>query len=425
MSKADHPTDDIDGHPTEKPVADASETAPEQLTVSARNDGIVAIHGPPAAIERFVERVHAAIGSPRLAQATQMLSMMGASIDAVPGVGEGTPTLYQFSQRSMELLRNTGVIGADSGFFRGVIPDDGGVPDWFPITSGADIIQLQTAAVGLALQASIKNLTDAVERVENRLDELRDLVRSGQVGEVLGHHRVLTERLAMIDKPNSSGLGDTDWMAIAHLHPHIVSGLERTRFFIRSRMGLTEPGRMVRSRVDAAEKLIDANLPDALGLLATCEHNLAGWQRLRLDRVVRSEPVHLDAVLADMDSSLDLHRKEDQALVDDLVAMIDTLMEPTGLEGLEILQRRRLIRHVEAIHAATTTFAHQRGLAMPHLANDRLPTLKDSTGLVASKVLDGSKWTYGRARRVTRRARSDGKRRQPGPPDPLQRSPHE
>jgi hypothetical protein len=412
----------------EQPRGDAGDVVPNQLIVSARNDGIVAVQGPTSAIELFAERAQAVLGSPRLVQATHLVSMLGSGVDAVPGVGEGQPTLYQFTQRAMELLRNNGVIAPDSGFFRNSSDASGGIPNWLPITSGADIIQLQTAAVGLALHASIKNLTDAVERVENRLDELRDLVRSGQVGEVLGHHRVLTERLAMVDNPNGNGLGDTDWMAIAHLHPHIVSGLERTRFFIRSRMGMTEPGRMVRSRVEAAEKLIDANLPDALGLLATCEHNLAGWQRLRLDRVVRNEPVHLDAVLADMDSSLALHRHEDQALVDDLVAMIDALMEPTGLEGLEVLQRRRLIRHVEAIHSATTTFARQRDLAMPHLANGRLPTLKDSTGLVASKVLDGSRWTYNRAKqggRVTRRALPGRKKRQPGPPDPQQRSPYD
>lgn len=396
----------------------------DELIVSARQDGIVAIQGSESAVERFAERAQTVLGSPRLAQATQVVSMLGSSIDAVPGVGEGSPRLYQFSQRAMELLRSNGIIAPDSGFFR-TIAQEGRLPEWMPITSGADIIQLQTAAVGLALQASIKNLTDAVERVENRLDELRDLVRSGQVGEVLGHHRVLTERLAMIGDPNGPGLSDTDWMAVAHLHPHIVSGLERTRFFIRSRMGMTGPGRMVRSRVDAAERLIEANLPDALGLLATCEHNLAGWQRLRLDRVVRREPTHLDAVLVDMDSSLALHRAEDQALVDDLVAMMDALMDTTGLEGLEVLQRRRLIRHVEAIHDATATFARQRDLAMPHLANGRLPTLRDSTSLVASKVLDGTKWTYDRARRrgrSTRRAVPGG-RKDPPPPNPAQRSP--
>ena len=436
--------------PPQPPVPDASvavpasleaefaRPSPDTLMIATRPDGIIALQGPPTAVEKFTDQIERVLGAPRLAQATQYASMLGSGVDALPGVGEDSPQVFQFSQRAMELLRRNGLIGADDGVFsaaaNAVSDTADGIPDWLPLPSGADLIQLQTAAVGLALHASIKSLTDAVERVENRVDELRDLVRSGQVGEVLGHHRVITERLRMIDAPDSKGLGETDWAAVAHLHPHIVSGLERTRFFIRSRMGMIEPGRMVRSRVDAAEKLIDANLADALGLLATCEHNLAGWQRLRLDRVVRNEPGHLDAVLVDMESSLALHRTEDQVLVDDLIEMIDALMEPTGLEGLELVKRRKLIRHVEEIHAATITFARQRDLDIPEMTNAALPGFRASTSYVAGRTRDGGRWAYDRVKRgggAARRALPGGRRRAgetetggtPPPPDPSQRSP--
>ena len=406
----------------------------DSITIATRPDGVVAVQGPVDAVERFSERARRAIGSPNFSTATQYASTIASSIDAIPGVGEDrNPRVFQFSQGALELLRHDELIGAGDGFFRGTLGAGGRLPasiDWSRLPSGADVIQLQTAAVGLALHASIKSLADAVERVENRVDELRDLVRSGQVGEVLGHHRVLRERLAMVEDPNGHGLGETDWSAVAHLHPHIVSGLERTRFFIRSRMGTTEPGRMVRSRVDAAERLVDANLADALGLLATTEYNLVGWQRLRLDRVVRTEPGHLDAVLADMESSLDLHRSEDQALIDDLADLIERLMEPTGLEGLELLQRRRLIRHVETIHSATTTFARQRRLTMPPILNVDLPGFRDSTGLIADKTRDGGRWALARVRRdgAPRRARRRFGRKNrelPPPPDPSTRSPYD
>ncbi|MEP1123239.1 MAG: hypothetical protein ABJH68_05025 [Ilumatobacter sp.] len=404
----------------------------DSITIATRSDGVVAVQGPVDAVERFAERARRLIGSPNFSQATQYASTIASSIDVIPGVGEDErPRVFQFSQRALELLRENRLIEAGDGLFRGALGDGRVLPatiDWQPAVGGADLIQLQTAAVGLALHASIKNLADAVERVENRVDELRDLVRAGQAGEVLGHHRVIRERLAMIEDPNGSGLGQTDWSAVAHLHPHIVSGLERTRFFIRSRMGLTDPGRMVRSRVDAAERLVDANLADALGLLATTEYNLVGWQRLRLDRVTRTEPGHLDAVLVDMESSLDMHRREDQALVDDLADLIERLMEPTGLEGLELLQRRRLIRHVETIHSATSTFARQRDLRMPPILNVRLPGFRDSTGLLADKTLEGGRWAIDKVKRgggTAARALPRGRRRraQPAPPDPATRSP--
>lgn len=414
--------------PTEEPT--------DSITIATRSDGVVAVQGPVDAVERFAERAQRAIGSPNFSRATQYASTIASSIDAIPGVGEDQhPRVFQFSQRALELLRENRLIEAGDGFFRGAL-DGRQLPtnvDWKQLPNGADVIQLQTAAVGLALHASIKNLADAVERVENRVDELRDLVRSGQVGEVLGHHRVIRERLAMIEDASGSGLGETDWSAVAHLHPHIVSGLERTRFFIRSRMGMTEPGRMVRSRVDAAERLVDANLADALGLLATTEYNLVGWQRLRLDRVTRTEPGHLDAVLADMESSLDLHRDEDQSLVNDLADLIERLMEPTGLEGLELLQRRRLIRHVETIHSATVTFARQRQLTMPPILNVDLPGFRDSTGLLADKTRDGARWTLDRIGNTVRRGSGTARRALPRrrrapelpPPDPATRSPYD
>ncbi len=413
--------------PTEAPI--------DSITIATRSDGVVAVQGPVDAVERFAERAQRVIGSPNFSKATQYASTIASSIDAIPGVGEDQhPRVFQFSQRALELLRSNQLIEAGDGFFRSKLGSGHELPttvDWTQLPNGADVIQLQTAAVGLALHASIKNLADAVERVENRVDELRDLVRSGQVGEVLGHHRVIRERLAMVEDPNGNGLGETDWSAVAHLHPHIVSGLERTRFFIRSRLGTTEPGRMVRSRVDAAERLVDADLADALGLLATTEYNLVGWQRLRLDRVTRTEPGHLDSVLADMESSLELHRIEDQALVDDLADLIERLMEPTGLEGLELLQRRRLIRHVETIHSATSTFARQRRLAMPPILNVDLPSFRDSTGLIADRTKDGGRWALDKVKRgggTARRVLPGGRRRsrnQLPPPDPATRSPYD
>ena len=402
----------------------------DELLVATRPDGIVAVQGPAPAVERFTRRVETVLGSPRLADALQAGSAVGAAVDAIPGVGEDGPRTFALTRRAVGLLRSNDVLPPVDGYVRGAIErgrDASSPLEWLPITAGTDLLQLQTAAVGLALRTAIRSLTEAVDRVERRVDELRDLVRAGQVGEVLGHHRVIAERLAMIDDPDGDGLGATDWAAVAHLHPHLVAALERTRFFVRSRMGATEPGRMVRSRVEVAERLVEANLPDALGLLATCEWDLVGWQRLRIDRVARTEPGHLDAVLVDVESTLALHRAEDQALVDELTALIDDLMEPTGLEGLEVFQRRRLLRHVEAIHAATATFARQRDLELADLEHGELPGLRDTVGLVARTSLDGGRRALGRVPRPRRRRRPELEPprppSQPPPPDPARRAP--
>ncbi|WP_420451600.1 hypothetical protein [Ilumatobacter sp.] len=396
-------------------------TSHDEVVLVTRPDGVVAVQGPTAAVDRLTRRIETVLGSPRATDAVHLATATASGIDVLADAGDDAPTTFRFTRRAMELLRDGEVLPAEDGYLRGVVAtgsEVGGPIDWLPIAAGADLLQLQTAAVGLALRASIRSLTDAVDRVERRVDELRDLVRSGQVGEVLGRHRVITERLAMIDGPDGAGLGETDWAAVAHLHPEIVGSLERTRVFVRARMAASEPGRMVRSRVEVAERLVEANLADALGVLATCEHDLAGWQSLRIDRVARTEPDHLDAVLADVEASLELHRVEDQHLVDDLAALIDELMEPTGLEGIEVVHRRRLLRHVQAIHAATVTFARQRDLEVADPVHGVLPGLSDAVGTVARRSVDGGRWALGRIRR-----RGPGRARADLPLDPRELPP--
>ncbi len=133
--------------------------------------------------------------------------------------------------------------------------------------------------------------------------------------------------------------------------------------------------------------------------------------------------------LVDMESSLALHRDEDQELVNDLIGTIDELMEPTGIEGLALLQRRKLISHVEEIHDAAATFARQRDLDLPDVSNADLPGFRQSTGYVAERTRDGSRWALNRVKRgggAARRALLVGRRRrrQLPPPDPATRSPH-
>ena len=104
-------------------------------------------------------------------------------------------------------------------------------------------------------------------------------------------------------------------------------------------------------------------------------------------------------------------------------------MEPTGLEGLELVKRRTLIRHVEAIHAATATFARQRDLNLPEMDNADLPGFRAST--LVRRRQDARRRPLGVRPRQTRgrssptcdfRAASDVSDEIP-PPDPSQRSP--
>lgn len=264
--------------------------------------------------------------------------------------------------------------------------------DWKQVPAGPDLLQLQTAAITLALQASIKNLADAVERVEQKVDDIRDLIRTDQVGQVVAHHRVLTPLAESVI--GGETLTATDWGSVDDLRPEIVATVERTRLYLLKRLHAAEVGWTAQSRSSQATKLIEAEFSNTLALLAAAEHNLASWHRLRVERVRTVEPQHLERTIADVDRELAQQRQLDAQLVDELADFLRQVGTPTGYEGLEPIARRRLVRHADAMTATVTDFAARRTLDPPDIEPVVMPSLTDSIGKVRDVTTD-------RARRVT------------------------
>ena len=64
--------------------AELERPAPDMLMIATRPDGVIAVQGPPKAVDRFTEQIERVLGSPKLAQATQYVSMLGSGVDALP-----------------------------------------------------------------------------------------------------------------------------------------------------------------------------------------------------------------------------------------------------------------------------------------------------------------------------------------------------
>ena len=256
----------------------------------------------------------------------------------------------------MDLLKQHGAIPTGDGFFRSMVHDGeqlAGNLDWKPINASTELLQLQTVAVGLVLQASIAELAESVQRVEEKLEHLLDTVWADKVGEIVAHHRVLGE---LVESSNEGHrLSDTDWSTIEHLRTEIGRNIDSTRVLLRLSMSRADAGRTASSRAGAAKRLLDADFVEGLALLAVCEHNLASWHHLRVQRVRESEPAHLDRTLARVESDLALHRLEDQRLVDDLTIYVDRLAQPRGLEGLELWKRNQLESNTRRSAQESTT----------------------------------------------------------------------
>ncbi|MFT4656068.1 MAG: hypothetical protein ACJAXA_001811 [Candidatus Aldehydirespiratoraceae bacterium] len=362
-----------------------------EVAVMSRPGGVV-LSGGHRAVERFTERLKDAAKSLDTATATTVISAVKAALDTTKRLSGDGSTLIEFSPRAMELLREHGAIPTGDGFFRSMLHDGSsfaGNLDWKPVTAGADLVSLQTAAVTLALQASIKNLADAVERVEEKVDDIRDLIRTDQVGQVLAHHRVLAPLAGSIME--GGALSSTDWDSVDDLRPLIISTVERTRLYMAKRLGAAEVGWTAQSRSSQTSKMLESEFSNTLSLLAAAEHNLASWHRVRIERVRQVEPEHLEGTVADVERELAQQRDLDQELVEALSAFLANAGTATGYEGLEPIARRRLVRRIDTIGSSVTEFARQRSLDDPALSSAEFPTLVESLSQVRDTTTSSAK----------------------------------
>jgi hypothetical protein len=182
---------------------------------------------------------------------------------------------------------------------------------------------------------------------------------------------------------------------------------------LRAPISRSEPGWSASSRAATAKRLLDEDFGETLGLLSVCEHNLASWHRLRIDRVEHKEPEHLERTLARVEDDLALHRAEDQQLADDLASFIDRLAEPNGLEGLELWKRRQLAANTAALREHVDRFTEEHVLDGDASDRPELPTLKESLVEAKDRGVDVADRVWRSIR--SRTSRTDEPELEPGP----------
>ena len=374
--------------------ATTESTGSSDLIVSTEPGGVV-VQGSASGIRRFAGRLREVVEHLDVAEAGAVLATVREGIDRISAAAaDGSKPLYfEFSPKSLKLLEQHGAIPTTDGFFRSMVHDGSqfaGNVDWKPVTPGPELVQLQSAAVGLALQASLKELADAVQRVEDKVDHLTDRIRAVQVGEIVAHHRVLDELIDASD--DGHPMSSTDWSTIEHLRTEIVRNIDGLRVLLRTSASHADGGWSATSRAAAAHKLLAVEFVETLGLLAVSERNLAAWHRLRVERVERSEPEHLERTIGRVESDLALHRAEDQRLVDDLTGFIDRLASPNGLEGLELWKRNQLARDTRELRRSIDEFAAMRVLDVDTGRRRELPTTWQSMVVAKDRGLEGAGW---------------------------------
>ncbi len=258
------------------------------------------------------------------------------------------------------------------------------------LLAGGPATVLATVAVRAAIDASTREIIEAVERVEAATDEILRLAGAHRAGDVRGHHGVLRRRVSQLDE--GADLSDTDWSAVAPLGPALEVGVERLRDYAVRLVGDLPPDLPVAERADRLDRVArDGRLAEVLDLLVTAEQSLYLWQRLRIQRIQDREPHLLDAAVADAHATLADHLRADGLLAENLRTALSGYGALRALEFHRKWSGRRAKRHVEELRKALDGFVTARGMQVRGWEPIADPSARDALNAARTGVVDAGR----------------------------------
>lgn len=278
-------------------------------------------------------------------------------------------------------------------------------------------LALQSAAVSLALRSAIADVQAAVERVEDKIEDVQRHLRAQLTGDVIGTLRHL-ERVATSTQQRGTLL-EADWASIAGLRVDISRNLERLRDFVAHQASDIDH----RSRLPKREGKLDDFLEpgggrDQLNLILISEHSLHLWEMLRVAQVRQREPEHVESAIADARRSLAQERQSNEELVATVMTCVDELRQVRALEFHRVFSAREMRQTAADIHESLQDFARAGHLPLPELSEAIAPTIRDARDAAKGRALDaargakalgvvaaqGGSSVIGRSRNAVRRA---------------------
>lgn len=393
---------------------DADRGGENAIEISSFGNGLV-LEGSPTAVTAFVDQLVEV--TKEAGGRSRHLIVDGMQIAANLAALRQTHREYiEFSGVAKQRLGDHGAIPTDGGYFRSFVRDGkefAGNLDWKPVSLGPEqALSLQAMAGQMALRAAIREVTVALERIEGKIDKLAALAEAERLGAVVADRSTLQP---LVDDARTTGrISRTDWETVASLGPLIARDVETLRAYIQRQLTDVKDSSLVRIRAGEAEELTDRLLKESLALLVVAEQNYVLWQELRLAHVVSHERAETAKATAAIERQLEALTAADQALVDTLQDVANRLSQPTGYEGLAVVQKRRLIKHVAQLDEMSRWFCEQRHLddratERPEFAGfqESLGKARDATADVARTA---AKAIADSASRVRRRDERDAER---------------
>ena len=259
---------------------------------------------------------------------------MGASAAAV------ATTAQEYLRLSAESLDKVARFGAQtdgSGALRGYVRAEGGqfagqlTFDPHGDLGAEQALAMQTAAVSMALRSAIANIQAAVERVEEKVSDIQRRIGAREIGEVVGTYRKLDRLVAATTARGH--LLEADWDSIAGAGLNLKRALEAMRAYVSNTVGAIEANASLPKRESAIKRLGDPQrVAGTLRLILVAEQALHLWEYLRLERVRRTDPDHVESALSEARKSMKAQHTRDEELVAQTAEAIATVCTIGALE---------------------------------------------------------------------------------------------
>jgi hypothetical protein len=377
-------------------------------------DGILVLNGPVEAIEQF-RALHTELDrATPLPSANAMIDAAAEQLAGMVSRPDAAQQLFQLDEKGMQLFRSGQLANSRTGdgwlraFGQGsdaVITGQAAIKP--VLMAPQQVLTAQLALTTVALTAAIKEVQEAVERVERKLDSLNDLVTSMLVGNVLGAHEALARRAEQTLL--TGAMADADWAAIHGVGVEVEQQIATIRTFVRKRLRVAmDEGMGVKDRKEALEHV--NQIAEVLGLLAIAQHSLFLFQAARLQRIRASEPDHLQAAIIESQELLQGHAADDRELLDQCRGIVADRLEVDALELYRYLSARDVVRLAREADESLEWFSRQRTIGYEALPASVLPTFGEAYGELKTKgtaVADGARGVADVARTRLRRPKDE------------------
>lgn len=282
-------------------------------------------------------------------------------------------------------------------------------------------LALQSAAVTMALRTAIADVQAAVERVEDKIEDVQRHLRAQLHGDVIGTLRHL-ERVATATQQRSVLL-EADWASVAGVRVDISRNLARMREFVMRQTSDIDSRTRLPKREAKLDDFLDAGGGrDQLNLILISEHSLHLWEMLRVVQVRQREPEHVESALEDARRSLADERRRNEELVATVMKAVDELRQVRALEFHRFFSAREMQQTAADIHETLQDFAQAARLPLPELSEVALPTARDARDEARARALEtartakalgaaaaqGGSSVFGRSREAVRRRTQRG-----------------